>query len=286
MSSDVSSERFPCPHTESLGAYLLGGLEEDEMHLLRVHIDSCSDCSAELRELRPVADLLHASDLNALLLGDRAEPAPDLAERLVARANAEITQSAASSAARSRLAADLAAVGRISDLEDERRRRRGRRVTFAAAAVAFALGAGSVLGVQQVAERNNDRSPTGERIQFASVKVGEPATSAVSVPGEAPDGSPKAWAWIDTTKAGTYAWLYTRGFEPGKVYRWWFEKADGSRVGLGSFRYPKAQDEEWLICPGSTAVLRSELVYIGATDESGNEVLRQKLPPAPRFENA
>jgi hypothetical protein len=137
------------------------------------------------------------------------------------------------------------------------------------------LGAASTVGVQQVASRLNKEPTTGQRIQFVSQTKGNNPATAVPSGEEAP----KAWAWVNTTSAGTYAWLYTRNLKPGVVYGWWFEKADGTRVGLGTFRFPKDQ-KDWLICPGSTSVLRSEFVFIGATDEAGKEVLRAKLPPA------
>ena len=99
-----------------------------------------------------------------------------------------------------------------------------------------------------------------------------------------PDKAPKAWASIDQTPAGTYAYLYVRDFEIGKVYRWWFIKRDGTRVPLGSFKYPGAVDgDEWLRCPGHTALERTELIAIGATNEAGFDVVRQDLPPAPKL---
>jgi hypothetical protein len=89
--------------------------------------------------------------------------------------------------------------------------------------------------------------------------------------------------YIEQQRAGTYAWLYVSEFEVGKIYKWWFIKRDGSRVGLGSFKFPEVKPgEEWLRCPGHTAIDRSELIAIGATDENGVDVVTQKLPPAPK----
>ena len=71
-------------------------------------------------------------------------------------------------------------------------------------------------------------------------------------------------------------------FQVGKVYKWWFIKRDGSRVGLGSFRYPKkSTKDEFYLCPGHTAIDRNDLVAIGATDESGTDVVNQPLPKVP-----
>jgi hypothetical protein len=244
-----------------LGAYLLGGLPTTDAQDLRRHIDTCACCRTELKLLRPVADLLTTAE-GPLTLSDRAEPAPDLASRLLARAEQEIDQQSQSGPTATAITSSP---------------RRNRKRLLAVAGLAFALGAGSTVGVQQVAHRINkpDASPTGERIRFASIDVpARPSKASESKP-------PKAWAWIDQTGAGTYARLYTRDLEPNTVYRWWFERPDGSRVPLGSFRYPKEAQKDWLVCPGSTSVLRSEVVYIGATDERGVEVLREKLPPAP-----
>ena len=94
----------------------------------------------------------------------------------------------------------------------------------------------------------------------------------------------KAWAAIDQTPAGTYAYLSVRDFEVGKVYRWWFIKRDGTRVPLGSFRYPGAVNgDEWLRCPGHTALARTELIAIGATNEDGFDIVRQDLPATPKI---
>ena len=66
--------------------------------------------------------------------------------------------------------------------------------------------------------------------------------------------------------------------------RSWFVKRDGTKVPLGSFRYPGHVDgEEWLRCPGHTAIDRSELIAVGATDDAGIDILRQELPPAPKI---
>ena len=43
---------------EMLGAYLLGGLDEEERIGLEAHLDGCAECRAELAEIRPVAGAL------------------------------------------------------------------------------------------------------------------------------------------------------------------------------------------------------------------------------------
>ncbi len=253
----------------NLGTYLLGGLSTEEAQNTRRHIDTCTYCQRELTSLRPITDLLSTAELDPTLTGERIEPDPSLATRLLARAEQEID---ASSPTRPSEVHD-----RVTPIDkhanDRVRRLSPRRRNLAIAGLAFALGAASTVGVQQVASKLNEKPSTGQRIQFVTqTKNSDPATATA-------DQGPKAWAWVNTTSAGTYAWLYTRNLKPGVVYGWWFEKADGTRVGLGTFRFPGDQ-KDWLVCPGSTSVLRSEFVYIGATDDTGKEVLRAKLPPA------
>lgn len=48
-----------CPHTISLGAYLLGGLEPTERVALDAHLGDCDSCRAELVRLAPLPGLLH-----------------------------------------------------------------------------------------------------------------------------------------------------------------------------------------------------------------------------------
>jgi hypothetical protein len=290
---------LPCARLEDLGCYLLGGMNATEAQELRVHIDTCAHCGPELRSLRPVVDLLATSDLDVLGSSDRVEPDPTLASRLFARAEKEIggdpfvgagataptgpvstnpaptnpvsTGPAPTDPVRTGSAAPDSASGNVIAFPTNARSRR-RRVGVAAA-VAFALGVGSTVGVQQVAQRLNKpaKSKTGEHITFVTQK-----TTTTS------EQQPKAWAWIDQTGAGTYAYLYTRDLKPDVVYRWWFEQANGKRIPLGSFTFPKNQ-KDWLICPGSTSILRSEIVAIGATNGDGVDVLRTDLPKAPQL---
>ena len=279
MSEDFevnATAEMPCERTVELGAYLMGGMNEREAHELRVHIDTCSWCSAELFELQPVADLLDSTELASAIIGERLDPTPDMAARLFARAELESGGPALVSEARN--------VSPISEAVFTRtaRPRVRRRTILAAGAAVFALGVGSTLGTQQLVAndkpssqndnvRSNDATSKNlEKISFRQISMTTPLT---------PKTPPKAWAAIDQTPAGTYAYLYVRDFEVGKVYKWWFIKRDGSRVPLGSFRYPgQVNGEEWLRCPGHTAFPRSELIAIGATNEAGIDVVRQDLP--------
>jgi hypothetical protein len=276
----IPSIELQCAQTIDLGAYLLGGMSEVESLDMRGHIDSCAWCSAELRLLHPVVDMLDSTELASSIVGERLEPTPEVRSRLFERANAELLGD--SSAVTSELldpAESMAPVVSVISLDEHRNlpRRRSARNLVVASALAFSLGAGSVLGVQRLTA-DSPKQP-GEKIGF----------TRISLPGVSPEiasdpkTKPKAWVYIEQQRAGTYAWLYVSDFEVGKIYKWWFIKRDGSRVGLGSFKFPEVKPgEEWLRCPGHTAFDRSELIAIGATDESGVDVVTQKLPPAPK----
>ena len=263
----------PCSRTVELGAYLVGGMTDRESHEMRVHIDTCGWCSAELIELQPVADLLDSTELASAIIGERLDPTPDMAARLFARAVQETSVPSAPATSE-----PTAPVIELSAARASRPRVRRRTIVGASAAV-FALGVGSTLGTQQLVANDkpssNGPSKNVERIAFQRISMTTPSTPAVP---------PKAWAAIDQTPAGTYAYLYVRDFEIGKVYKWWFVKRDGTKVPLGSFRYPgRVGGEEWLRCPGHTAFARSELIAVGATDDAGVDIVRQDLPPAPKI---
>jgi len=270
----VGTGSVACERRFDIAVYLLGGLSEAESRTLRAHIDSCAWCTMELRSLRPVSDLVSAADMRSveLQLGDRADtgPEPGLMSRILERAEAELGSVSPT--------IDLTAA-RAAKMPSPRRQVRSRWLSAAAAVALFVLGGGSVLGAQRVLDHPKP-SITGESVRFATVSLtsGTPAITDAAA-------RPKAWAWVGETPAGTYATLYTQNLQAGQVYKWWFERKDGSRVGLGSFRYPSGQ-QTWLICPGSTSEPRAQLVAIGATDATGHEVLRTTLPPPPVLRRA
>lgn len=63
---------------ENLGAYVLGGLEPEEIADIRRHLEACAACRSELRELE---DLKHALDAAPR----PAEPPPRLEEEILSR---------------------------------------------------------------------------------------------------------------------------------------------------------------------------------------------------------
>lgn len=272
MSGDPTPLR--CDRIVDLGVYLVGGMSETESRSMRLHIDTCTWCSAELQELRPIANLFDTTELASAIVGERLEPTPDAASRLFARANAELVSSTFSDVV------PVAGTVRAPDVVAPRRRQK--RTLVAAGVAVFALGVGSTLGTERLVATPKTPRRAIEKVHFSTVSLRAPSlTPPVTRPGLTP---PKAWVAIDQTPAGTYAYLYVRDFEVGKVYRWWFIRRDGTRVPLGSFRYPGAVDgDEWLQCPGHTALPRTELIAIGATNEDGFDVVRQDLPATPKL---
>jgi len=72
------------PHpTDDLAAFALGALDADEARIVRVHLDGCETCRAEVRALNETAFVIAAT-------AERAVPA-GLRDRIVARARREGT---------------------------------------------------------------------------------------------------------------------------------------------------------------------------------------------------
>ena len=114
---------------ESLGAYALGQLSEDERAGLDAHLEGCSECRTELAELESVARVMPLADPERF--AEPALPPPGLGERIEAT-----------------IAGERRASGR---------RRRGLRLGFALGGVAaaaavlaiFVLGGGSSASPEQ-----------------------------------------------------------------------------------------------------------------------------------------
>jgi hypothetical protein len=115
--------------TESLGAYLLGAVDDDERARVEAHLQGCATCRAVVDELRPVPILLgrvHVDDL------EPPDPPAHLLDRLLA-----------------------------TQIQTRRRRR------VAALAGAAALVAGLAVGVVVVADDDN-ASPPSETIALTA----------------------------------------------------------------------------------------------------------------------
>jgi putative zinc finger protein len=76
---------------ESLGAYALGQLEDDERVGLEAHLEGCASCRAELASLEPVALMLPHADPERFV-GPAPQPPPELGQRIAATIEAERRQ--------------------------------------------------------------------------------------------------------------------------------------------------------------------------------------------------
>lgn len=142
---------------------------------------------------------------------------------------------------------------RIATRVDHERQRRDRRRRLVAVSAAAAL---IVVGVWAVAVRGPGSTETaGERVTL----------SAAGLHG---DATLRAETW------GTQIEINASGFTPGQRYLVWLERADGSRVGAGSFMGVRSHE--------ITAVLASDLasaeaVAIGISDPDGRVLVRAEL---------
>jgi anti-sigma factor RsiW len=85
------SER--CQHADTVAAYLLGALPQDEAARFETHLDSCPQCREDLATLQPVVDALPAA-------APPVQPPLELRGRLMdtVRSEAELLQAAGPSA--------------------------------------------------------------------------------------------------------------------------------------------------------------------------------------------
>jgi hypothetical protein len=127
----------------SLGAYALGDLPADERAALAAHLEGCSECSAELRELEGVAALLPLAD-PARIERPPVRPPADLGARIEAQ-----------------IAAEKAREGRA-------KRRRRLRLGFGGAVAVAAVAALLALVILPI---GGESSPAQE-VKFASVPNG------------------------------------------------------------------------------------------------------------------
>jgi hypothetical protein len=259
-----------CPQTTDVGAYLLGGLLASEAAMLRIHIDSCADCSAALGELQPLTTKLSAIDLRQFAGMEVEVPSSNLGARIVAVAAQDDPETANVSALTPHGRQGVHGRQGRQDLQGHG----GRRVPWkavAAAALAFGVGTGTGFVVKPAA------APT-TRPEWPPIPGYDTRSQRVNFTG-LPASGPEAWALVSAGPAGTYVALHTKRLTVGSTYRWWLEQADGTRVPLGSFKVP-ADQKGWLVCPGSTSVERVKVLAVGATDAAGNDVLRADLPAA------
>jgi anti-sigma-K factor RskA len=130
------TDRDHTSYREEIGAYLLGALTDLERQAFERHLDSCSDCRAEVEQLRPAADALPRSV-------QQVEPPPSLKTALMEVVEREARAAEGGSAA--------PAVRRRTPLR-ERLRLHSVRPAFAAGALALVLGLAAGFGIAQLAD--------------------------------------------------------------------------------------------------------------------------------------
>jgi hypothetical protein len=123
---------------ESLGAYVLGHLPEDERAAIRGHIEGCAACRAEAESLAPLAGLMAKADPGRLAAPPA--PPPALADRIATRISGE-----------------------------RRGRMRRRRLVFGFSAATAAATAAVVIAI---VISSSGEGPTAQRVAFRSLPPG------------------------------------------------------------------------------------------------------------------
>lgn len=143
---------------------------------------------------------------------------------------------------------------RITARVDGERHRRDRRRHFVAAVTAAA--AVVLIAISIAIVRQSDSNPAfSERI----------ALSGADVHG---DAQLQARDW------GTQIHLAVSGVTPGQRYNVWLERADGSRVGAGTFIGVRNQQIEVVL---ASALPSAEAIAIGISEPDGDLVVRTPL---------
>jgi hypothetical protein len=159
-------------HTQELGAFALGALEDPEARQVAEHLVECADCRAQFDELKSMREVLGEIPPEAFLDGP-----PEDADLLLPRILRRIDQEKAA-----------------------KRRKRALTVSAAAAAVALAaLGGGILIG------RDSDAQPTVSAAGPATARVpgtqqltGSDAGAKLAATVVPADG----WVWVHASVSG------------------------------------------------------------------------------------
>jgi anti-sigma-K factor RskA len=160
-------------HQDSVGAYLLGALDEAELQSFEGHLRECPVCRDEVERLRPAVEALPRSVMPVA-------PPPGLKASLMAEVESDLRQRG-EMPARSRV---LAAIRhRVTSLGDALA---GTRPAVAWVSAAFVLLVGIVMGYGATQVTSGDDA----RTVAASVDMGTvpTATGSLLVPGDASKG--------------------------------------------------------------------------------------------------
>jgi anti-sigma factor RsiW len=206
---------------EDLGPYLLGQLSADDAARVAAALAACPTCTEEVAELLPTVAAM------AVTVPDEGHPASLPASSLNQVLDAVDQQRRASTGNRRALLAVAAVV----------------------AAVAFALAAGLVIGL-------DGPRPDGETLRLKSASG---ASAEVVLDG-------RSW--------GTAMALEVSGLDPEVTYGAWLARRDGKRVPAGSFR---SNARGWAKVELGGALSRSDCGSLGVATLEGADVLSAKL---------
>jgi anti-sigma-K factor RskA len=217
---------------ESLGAYALGALPDDQAASLDRHLEDCDRCRQDLAQLKQAADVLPAA-------ATPVKPPAELRSRIIAIVDAE--------------AELLHAAGPAADRPPSRRWDRWRgwtaRPAFAAGSIAAALVVGAVGGAALSGRGGSDPNG-GTRV----AQITDPAASRTA----------RAWLRVYDGRAR----LVVRGMPwptRGRVYQVWVQGAGRKPVPAGALFAVRTGSVE---IPGR--LRRGERVLVSSEPQGGS----------------
>lgn len=225
---------------ENLGAYVLGGLEPEEIADIRRHLEACAACRSELRELE---DLKHALDAAPR----PAEPPPHLEEEILSR---------------------VRVLSSPPESPERRKRAAGRVALFAASFAALAVLA---LFAVVLIQREN-------QAPVAAVKLRPVGAYASGLRSNGYWGVAEFYQRGSGNELMKLKLNNLRTPGVGGPYKAWVVSGD-KRLGAGTFRAaPSGKTEAWFTVPSVSGDHRMVLITRGYTssrhDYGGEVVLR------------
>lgn len=233
---------------ESLGAYLLGGLDADQEREVRLHLPGCVTCRSELVALQEV--------VGALAAVDPADPSPGVPAGLDARVE-QTLRGLAAEGAHVAPAAPTADAGPTPPVAPRRTLRRA--PVLAVAATAALLGAAAAAAV---AVALDDDAPPA------------PVVAAEPVDLDIVDRSIEASAELVDHTWGMEIEIVGTGFTAGRSYDVSVTDASGRTYSSGAF---VGVGPDRITCEMNSAVLRADAVGFEVVDRDGEPVLTADL---------
>ncbi len=127
-----------CHQTTSLGAYVLGSLEESERGTIDAHLLDCPSCAAELAEIERLSPLLDRLTIDDIVASE-VTPRADLFDRVAAAAR-----------------------------RDLRRQHQRRLLLTSVAAAVIAIAVAAVFGLSGLANHSPASVATGQPVAYAA----------------------------------------------------------------------------------------------------------------------